>query len=205
MGRLRNDLEIVEVPVAESNIVPKLTVETSDNHVYFYATVDSDRCLALIKEIRELDKDLRNERLTRELPDDFPHTPIWLHINSGGGSLFDGFGLADQLVHVKTPIYSIVEGYTASAATLISMSCTKRFILPSAYMLVHQLSSMAWGTYEQIKDDVHLMDMAMERLIDFYAVHSNMKRKAIKKMLSRDSWFNANECIEKGFVDGIYA
>lgn len=38
---------------------PRLTVETVDNHIYFYADVDSDRCLALIRAIREADSELR--------------------------------------------------------------------------------------------------------------------------------------------------
>ena len=47
----------------------KLTVETSANHVYFYANVDTDRCLAMIKEVKDLDNTLRNERLTRNIPE----------------------------------------------------------------------------------------------------------------------------------------
>jgi len=188
---------------ADSDKVEKLTVETCDNHVYFYADVDSDRCLALIKEIRELDKMLRNERLTRDLPDDFPYTPIWLHVNSRGGFLTDGLSVSDQLARIKTPIYSIVEGRAASAATLISISCTKRFILPSAYMLLHQLSVKTWGTYEQIKDEVKLLDMMMKQLTKFYVGCSKLTEKQVKVFLSHDSWFDAEECVKLGLVDEI--
>lgn len=202
MKPYNESVEVAESPKA-SDEIPKLTVETSNNHVYFYATVDSDRCLALIKSIRDLDNQLRNERLTRSLPDDFPAIPIWLHINSGGGFLFDGLSTGDQLARIATPIYSIVEGYAASAATIISMSCTKRYIIPSAYMLIHQLSGFAWGTYEQVKDDVHLMDMAMERLIGFYTEHSKLDEGQVKGFLRRDSWFKADECIAHGLADEV--
>jgi len=106
---------------------PKLTVESFDNHIYFYANVDSDRCLAMMREIREIDSKLRRERETRDIPNKVELTPIWLHIHSGGGELFAGLAVADQLARIRTPIYSIVEGVCASAATLISMACTKRF------------------------------------------------------------------------------
>lgn len=189
-------------PVADSNI-PKLTVETIDNHVYFYASVDSDRCLALIRTIRELDAKLRNEHASRSLPDDHPLTPIWLHVNSYGGYVFDGLSLADQLKKIETPVYSIVEGCAASAATLITMPCTRRYITPSSFMLIHQVSTFTWGTYEQLKDEMRVLDMIMARLTDFYKETTKLDEAQIVDMLKRDSWMNAGECLERGFVDEI--
>jgi ATP-dependent protease ClpP protease subunit len=181
---------------------PRLTVETVDNHVYFYADVDSDRCLALIRTIRETDASLRTEYLSRGL-EGMPSTPIWLHIHSYGGDLFTGFSIADQIAMIKTPIYSIVEGICASAATLISMSCTKRYILPSSFMLIHQLSGFKWGTHEQFKDEMTLQNKAMDRLVEFYAKHSQVSETEIRTMLQRDFWMDADTCIKNGFVDEI--
>jgi ATP-dependent protease ClpP protease subunit len=192
----------ISVTVASEQSEP-LTVETVNNHIYFYSHVDSDRALALMQKIRYLDNDLRNEFITRDLPDTHPRTPIWLHIQSGGGGLFAGLAVADQIRQIKSPIYSVIEGYCASAATLISMSCTRRLIQPSAFMLIHQLSSVAWGKYEEIKDEVHMMDMAMERLVDFYTAHSDMDEQQVKEILERESWFKASECVDLGLVDEI--
>ena len=131
--------------------------------------------------------------------------PIWLHIQSGGGSLFTGLNIADQLKTIQTPIYSIVEGYCASAATLISMSCQRRYITPSAFMLIHQLSTWTHGTYEQLQDDMHVNDMLMGRLYEFYEAKTKLKVKDLKAFMRRDSWFNAQECVAKGLVDEILA
>lgn len=182
-----------------------LTVETVDNHIYFYAPVDDDRCLDLIKQIKELDKKLIHERLSRSLPDDFPFTPIWLHINSPGGSPFSAFAVVDQLNSITSPIWSIAEGVTASAATLLHLSCDKRYMQKNAYMLIHQLHSMAWGmySYEQQKDDMILSDMLMENFTDFYVKHSSMDRDDVAKRLKRDSWLNSTMCVELGLVDEI--
>jgi ATP-dependent protease ClpP protease subunit len=183
-----------------------LTVErVADNHIYFYASVDTDRCLALIQKLRNIDHELREEYITRDLPKDFPQTPVWLHIQSGGGGLFAGLAIADQMKNIQSPIYSVVEGYCASAATLISMSCTRRYIQPSAFMLIHQLSGVAWGTYEQIQDEVHLMDMAMDKLVGFYVDKSNglMDSAMVRDLLKRDSWFNAEEAVEMGLADKV--
>lgn len=189
--------------MANTSSTPQLTVESTGNHVYFYSAVNSDRCLALMKEIRIIDNFLRVERISRNLPANHPKPPIWLHIHSYGGLLFAGFGIADQIATIESPIYSIIEGCCASAGTLISMACTKRFIMPSAFVLIHQLSSLAWGTHEQFKDEMHMQKMTMETMTRFYKKHSTLNRKEIKRLLKRDSWFDAQKCIKNGFVDAI--
>lgn len=180
-----------------------LTVESIDNHVYFYSDVNSDRGLALMKQIREMDGRLRNERISRSLPEEFPLTPIWLHIQSWGGDLFAGLAISDHLKNISSPIYSIVEGVCASAGTLISMACDMRYIFPSAFILIHPPAGGVWGTYEKFKDEMKLQEMALEWLVNFYVEHSNLSAAKIKKFLERDSWFSSKECLEYGFVDGI--
>lgn len=187
---------------ARGHETPRLTVETVDNHIYFYADVDSDRCLALIKTIRETDAELRAEYLSRGM-EGMPATPIWLHIHSYGGDLFAGFSLSDQLTMIKSPIYSVIEGICASAATLIAMSCNRRYILPSSFMLIHQLSSFKWGTHEQFKDEMQLQNKAMERLAAFYAQRSKVTEEGVRDMLTRDYWMDAEASVERGFVDEI--
>lgn len=200
----RRFLENAEQPSLNSNQSDPLTVETVNNHIYFYSGVNSDRCLALIKELRWKDNELRTEYLTRSLPDNHPKTPIWLHINSGGGTIFDAFSVSDQIKTMDTPIYSIVEGFAASAATIISMSCTKRFVQPSAYMMIHELSNIAWGKYSDFEDEMSLMDMLMEMLKNFYSNHSKLKAKEVEKFIKRNSWFNASACVKHGLVDANY-
>lgn len=192
-------------PKSDSSSSNKPDIQVADNHIYFYSDVNTGKCLALIKTIREMDAKLRCERSTRDLPAAYPETPIWLHIESPGGALFTAFGIAEQIQRIKTPVYSVVEGYAASAATILSNACRKRFIVPSAFMMVHQLSSFHWGKYEEFKDEMKLLDMAMERLIAFYCQRTKITEEKLREYLKRDTWFNAEECLEVGLVDDILA
>lgn len=204
----RND-ELVE-PASPSVLISKtggdyipMTVESFDNHVFYWAKVNTDRCLDLIKRIRALDNDLRMQHMSRMLPPEHPPVPIWLHIQSEGGELFTGLNVADQLRTINTPIYSIVEGVCASAATLISMACTRRYIAQGSFMLIHQLSSWGAGTYQQLQDDQHINDMLMNRLYSFYSTRTKLSKTKVKQLLSRDTWFDSNECLANGLVDEI--
>lgn len=205
--------EIAKVaPAAEEFTFNRpLAITTTGNHIYFVSQVTPERCLELVREIRNVDVQLRHEHIDRDLPDDVPPTPIWLHISSWGGSLMDALAVADQIERFKTPIFSVAEGYCGSAATIISMACELRCITPSSYMLIHQFSNWMWGNYEQFKDEMNFQDMLMETLINFYVKHSKapadkkpkLTRKQVKKMLKHDTYLNATQALELGVVDLI--
>lgn len=188
---------ITEHPAAEP-AGPKPVVETMDNHIYFYVDVTTDHVAELVKQLKELDNRLRSEQISRDT--DFISAPIWLHIQSPGGGLFEAFSAADQIARLGTQVYSIVEGCCASATTLISLACDRRFITPNSFMLIHQFSGGMWGKYEEQKDHLAFADMAMERLVKFYAKRTGMKKKKVRKLLRRDSWFDAGGCEKMGLV-----
>lgn len=60
-----------------------------------------------------------------------------------------------------------------------------------------------WGTYEEFKDDMVLQDMAIERLRNFYVAKTKIDYDKASELLKRDSWFDAEQCVELGLVDEI--
>ena len=182
--------------------------EAADRHVYFYSDVDVQSCLGLSKQLRALDVRLRTERLQRDLSDyalstDVPPVPIWLHIQSDGGDLSAAFGMADTIRLLSTPVYSVVEGVVASAGTILSAACHERFILPNAYIMIHQLSGLAWGKHQEVVDAMVLWDGLMAQLVAFYEARTLMNAEAVREKLSRDTWLNAGQAIELGLVDRL--
>lgn len=176
-------------------------VEVINNHIYFYCSVTNKSILSLIKHIRELNVSLANESTKYNLT----RIKIYLHINSFGGELFASLSAVDTIINSKIPIVSIIEGCAASAATLISIVCHERQILPNASMLIHQLSSGFWGKYLEIKDDFINLTYLEEKTKNIYKKYSNNKltEKKLKKILKRDIWWDADKCFKLGLVDKI--
>jgi len=172
--------------------------EKDKNHIYFYTDVDQMSCLDLNRKITELNKEL----LKYSIEYDCAPPNIYLHINSNGGCLMSAFSTIDTIKNSRIPIVSIVEGCAASAATIISMVCHKRYITPNSFMLIHQLSTGMYGKYEELKDDFNNDTKFMERLYKLYREHTSMKDSKIKSVLSRDIWWDMKECVENGLVDG---
>ena len=179
---------------------PQAAMDKDKNHIYFYNDVDQSLCLELNKKINDLNKELLQYAIEYETEP--PN--IYLHINSFGGSLFAAFSTIDTIINSKIPIISIVEGCAASAATIISMVCHKRYCTTNSFMLIHQLSTGAMGKYEEMKDDFMNDTKLMELLYKLYQEHTKMDIKQIKKILKRDLWWGSEECLKNGLVDEIW-
>ena len=131
--------------------------------------------------------------------------PLFLHIYSPGGDVYAGLSLHDFIIQFsKTiPVHTVVEGVAASAATMISVAGSKRYISPTSYMLIHQLSTFVGGNFEQIKDEFDNCNKLMDRIKSIYVQYTSIPKKQLTDILKHDLIFDANECKKYGLVDEI--
>jgi len=129
--------------------------------------------------------------------------PIYVFINSPGGCLHSAISAMDTMLLCRSPIYTIVNGFVASAATLLSVIGAKRFITENSCMLIHQLTGSAWGKFNEIEDDMMNLKMLMKKLYVVYTKYTKLKEKELSKTLTHDLWYEADKCIKNGLVDAI--
>ena len=185
---------------APSSMTEDRRIERSKTNIYFYCEVDRDSTYDLMKLIREAEEESLS--LSHKLGID--PVPIRLHISSFGGSIFAVMGVVDVIKACRVPIYSIIDSATASAGTLMSVVCNKRFIRPSAHMLIHQLSSWCWGKMAEIEDEFQNLKELMKTIKEIYMQHTTIPKKQLEALLKRDIWLNAQKCISYGLVDDVY-
>ena len=175
-------------------------VKGTNNRVYFYSYVEDKSILKFQEALDAATNRVLNYAVTN-------HTepaPVYIHINSGGGSLFAGFAAMDIIERCPAPTVSIVEGRAASAATLMSVAANKRVITPHSFMLIHQLSSGMWGTYENFKDHRENIEREMDMIRNVYLEKTSLSKKMLNELLKRDLYFPPSKCIKMGLVDEIY-
>jgi ATP-dependent Clp protease protease subunit len=177
-------------------------IERDFNHIYFYSEVDRDTIYDLIRLIGEAEEDVTITNLRLKLKEDLP---IYLHINSYGGSIFAAFAAIDAMKACKIPIHTIVTGATASAGTLMSICGEKRYITPNANMLIHQLSSSCWGKMSEIEDEYKNLEELMKRIKEIYMENAKIPKKELTELLKHDLWLNADKCINYGLADEIWS
>lgn len=186
------------IGLGAKNSDKKITRES--NHIYFHSEVDRDSIFELCALLREVEED--NMFIAYKMHLD--PVPIYLHINSYGGSIFAAFAAIDCINASKVPIYTIIEGAVASAGTLISVFGKKRYIRPSAYMLIHQLSSGFWGKMSEIEDEHTNLTELMRRILAIYKDNTKIPKKELQDLLRHDLWLNSDKALKYGLVDELY-
>ena len=169
------------------------------NNVYFYGTLTTESCAALRARLVELNE----KAMVFKMGYGSPAPPIRLHIQSNGGSLMDSLYLVDVIKNMDTPVHTYVDGYAASAATLLSVSGSKRYMTKNSMMLIHQLSGGQEGKYGEMDDAMKNMQMLMKKLRNVYIENSAITESELNGMLTHDLWLDAQMCKKLKLVDEI--
>jgi len=174
-------------------------ISVQDNKIYFYSGVNRNSCVELNKKIGEMEsKSLTLSKTLGILP-----PSIKLFINSGGGSIVSGIASMDTILRTQVPVHTYVDGFSASAATFLTVVGEKRFMSRNSYMMIHQLSSNFWGTYSNFEDEKENLDLMMKTIKDIYKKYTKLPMKKLDEMLKHDLMWDAQTCLEYGIVDEI--
>lgn len=170
------------------------------NHLYF----ESDVTKRSIAELCEALNEVAIDNICMATQFKLEPIPIYLHINSNGGSVFAAFTAIDNIMQCPVPVYTVIEGASASAATIMSVVGKKRFIRPNSYMLVHELRSGCWGRMSEMEDEMVNLKRIMHRIKKVYKTHTQIPAEEMKEILKHDMWWDAEKCLEMGLVDELY-
>lgn len=178
-------------------------VSCKDNRIFFKTNVTQNSVEKLIKIIEAKTRKYKKVSTHKMIKTAKPN-PLYLHITSYGGDLLAGFRAVDAIKRSEIPIYTIVDGYAASAATLMSIVGKKRYMTPNSYMLIHQLSSGSNGKFWEIKDEFDNCETWMNDIYDLYIDNTKLTREQLEEHLSHDLWWKSQQCIDSGLVDDVY-
>lgn len=190
----------------------KFNIRVLDNTVFFNEDVSRESIFRLNLTLRKLEKTIlaRSACLAELLGAESDAagkfaatTPIHLHVTTDGGLVDAAMSCVDCIKSLKVPVVTVVDGFVASAGTLITLAGSRRIIQPNAKMLIHQLRTGAWGKHAEIVDHYENCTRTMGTLIDFYVAHTKLKRKRLEKILQRDVEWDAAECLQNGLADEV--
>jgi len=130
---------------------------------------------------------------------------IKLYINSPGGSVTSALALYDTMQHVKADISTICIGQAASAAAVLlaAGAKNKRFALPNARVLIHQVMGGAEGQQKDIVIAANEITRIKNQLNQILSKHTSQPVKKIEADTDRDFWMTAEEAKKYGIVDKI--
>ncbi|NMB48353.1 ATP-dependent Clp endopeptidase proteolytic subunit ClpP [Candidatus Kuenenbacteria bacterium] len=130
---------------------------------------------------------------------------IKLYINSPGGSVTAGLAIYDTMQYIKAPIQTICIGMAASMAAVLLAAGTKgkRFALPNAEIMLHQVMGGAEGQASDVKIRAEHILKIKDKLNKIIAAHTGQSMNKIESDTDRDYFMSAEEAKKYGIIDKI--
>ena len=166
--------------------------------IKYYGDISTKNCLYLTESLKKMDYQSK----IIELKYNF-RQPIKLHFQSHGGELLPSFFVCDVIKNLDTPVHIYIDGYVASAASLIAVCGNKRIMTKHSFMLIHQLKSKLSGKFNEMEDEIKNLNFFMNNLKEIYLNNSNITSEKLEKLLVTDIWISAEQCLSLGLIDKI--
>jgi ATP-dependent Clp protease protease subunit len=134
-----------------------------------------------------------------------PEKDIYLYINSPGGSVTAGLAVYDTMTYVRNDVVTVAMGMAASMGQfLLSAGARgKRYALPHARIMMHQVSGGMGGTASEIQTQAEQILFLKRQIAKLTAEQTGQTVERVTDDADRDRWFTADEAKDYGFIDHV--
>lgn len=129
---------------------------------------------------------------------------INVHINSPGGSIFDGHAIYNTINGAKDKIVNIfIEGLAASMAAVIAMAGDTVNMAENALIMIHNPVARAHGEKKDLERVAGVLEKLKGTISNIFVKKTGLPAETINKWMDAETWFNAGEALENKFIDKI--
>jgi ATP-dependent Clp protease protease subunit len=189
-----------------ASLVPMVVEQTSRGERAYdiYSRLLKDRIIFLVGEIEDHMANLVIAQLLF-LESENPDKDIFLYINSPGGLVTSALAIYDTMEFIKPDVSTLCIGQAASAGALLLTGGAKgkRFCLPHATVMIHQVIGGFRGQGTDIEIHARQTLLMGQRINDILAKHTGKTPEQIRIDTNRDYFLTAEEAAKYGLVDSI--
>jgi ATP-dependent Clp protease protease subunit len=193
------------MPIGVPSVPYRLPGSSYEQWISIYERLFRERIIFLAEEV---DDGIANAIVAYMLylDSDDPSKPIYLYINSPGGSVTAGMAIYDTMQHIKSEVVTICIGLAASMGAFLLTAGTKgkRMALPHARIMIHQPLG---GTGRRQATDIEIEARQILRvkrdLNELMAYHTGKSIEQIERDTDRDYFMSAQEAMEYGLIDRV--
>jgi ATP-dependent Clp protease protease subunit len=130
-------------------------------------------------------------------------------IDSYGGAVYSLMSMISDVRNSKLPVATIIQGKAMSCGAIFSTFGTKgmRYMDPYATVMIHDVSSGAWGKIEEIKADAKEAERLQKRVYNMMAENCGKSKNYFMKLIHdkghADWYLESDECLEHGLIDHV--
>jgi len=193
------------MPIGTPSVPYRLPGSQYERYVDIYTRLAVERILFLGQGV---DDAIANNIVAQMLylDSDDNSKPIYLYINSPGGSVSAGLMMYDTMKYLKSDVVTICVGLAASMGAFLLAAGTKgkRVALPNSRIMIHQPLG---GTSQRQASDIEIEANEILRMKDMLnrsmADMTGQTFEKIEKDTDRDYFLSAEEAKKYGLIDRV--
>jgi ATP-dependent Clp protease protease subunit len=193
-------------PIKGLNLVPMVVEQTSRGERAYdiYSRLLKERVIFLVGPIDDYVANVIVAQMLF-LEAENPEKDISLYINSPGGIVTSGMAIYDTMQFIKPDVSTICVGQAASMGSFLLAAGAKgkRYILPSARVMIHQPLGGYQGQASDIEIHTREILTLRDRLNSVLAKHTGQPIERIAKDTDRDNFMDAEAAKAYGIVDAV--
>lgn len=128
--------------------------------------------------------------------------PVEVHINSGGGDVFDAYAIYNALV-VRSGVTTVVDSLAASAASVIAMAGEQRLMARTSQLMIHDASAMVGGNASEMQQMVERLQTVSGQIAGIYADTAGGEPDYWRGLMRAETWFTPQEAMDAGLITGV--
>ena len=178
----------------KKNKLPELKVDDlllKDRRLFLYGEVKEENMEKLVKSLFVLDA-INDKK------------PIYLYINSPGGSVSDGFSLINTIKMIKSPVVTVITGEACSMGGLISIVGKQRLMTKNTFWMGHDMRGGIWGDYSgKIEHRAEFIKKCWKMIENHLRQYTKLTEKELETLRNGELWLTPEESLKKGIIDKI--
>lgn len=180
-----------------SDIVKERNIYSDGNVIYFYSPIDTYSIFLLNKEIDNVVFNLKLNNINESKPF------IKLHVHTTGGDLYAGLSGMEHIRTCEFDIHAYIDGFVASAGTILILGAKKRIMYKYSEILIHQLSTGFLGKYQEMVEEAKNCKKLMKMMKEIYGEYTKIPEDVLDSLLTKEINLNSKKCLKYKIVDEV--
>jgi ATP-dependent Clp protease protease subunit len=151
----------------------------------------------------EIGRNITADSFRKELDTVRDASEIKIHIASEGGGVYQGWTIGNLISNSGIKSTAIIEGYCASIATYIALSCDTVTAIDPSHFMIHNPMGGIEGEAKDFRQAAEYLDKIKNDLVAKYQRKTGLNSEVLAKYMDDETTFSATEAKGLGFIDGF--
>ena len=129
--------------------------------------------------------------------------PIYLLIDSPGGSVLDGATLISEMEVSKAPVHTVCTRLCASMAAMIHSYGKQRYMTDRAILMYHPASAGVQGQVPNMLSLLNTINRYTDKMVANIVSRSSLSQEEYEKLVAYELWIDSEDSLDKKLTDQI--